>query len=581
MKRVVFDVEADGLVPSQVWCICTEDIDTGETNEFYGETLKDFASFASEVGMWVGHNIYGYDIPVLTRLLGVTIDNDSAVDTLVLSRLAHSERGRKHSLEAWGKLLGFEKQGHDDWSQFSPAMLNRCRTDVAGNKKLYLQLLKDLKGFSKYSIKMELDAAKVCNKISRDGFYLDIRKTQDLFIQLSKLCTTFLWSVALEFPPIPKPRKIPTYTPHKRKDGTVSAVGLREFPNWETEISGDPFCWVDWQPFNLSSPVQIVKRLDMCGWKPFEKTKTGKSFALSEANLETIPDTAPKSIRALKDYMINKDRLSTVEGWLKLVSPADSRLRGQIISTGATTHRCAHRDFQMANIPSVDGKWGREMRSYLTVDGPDRRLVGADAAGIQLRVLAHHLGDPVWQQAMLDGDIHQYNADLIGIPRSVAKTFIYAFLLGAGNYKLGLITGGGTEAGKQLKAKFFKAIPSLSVLKEKAEVSAKRRVYRALDGRLIPVPNSHLAPSVFLQGDEQAIMKKAMILLDKQFERDYLDAKIVAFVHDEFQIDCHKEVADKVGMLSVNSIIRAGQLLKCRCPLAGEYKIGRTWADTH
>ena len=485
----------------------------------------------------------------------------------------------------WGEELGFPKLQNEDWSEYTPHMLERCKQDVSCNLALYHHLQKLLKDFSATCVSTELASQRILNKMSEKGFYLDLRKAVVLLKRLEADTKPFENNMDKLFHPLLKPKlvngKPVEFTPRKTKTGEISSVGLKKtFGPDFASIVGGPLVFVEPQPFNLQSPQQVVERLNKAGWKPVEKTKSGKSFKINQTNLATLPDTAPKELHALSKYLSDMDRLGTIRGWLSIVD-TDSRLRGKVLSVGSNTHRMSHQDFQMANVPAVDAPWGREMRDALGVDGVDRRLVGADASGIQLRVLSHHMQDSKWQEALLSSDIHQYHADLVKVSRSVVKTFIYAWLLGASDWKIGQIIGGKTKDGTEFRKLFLAKIPGLGRAKAKARAAAERGYYVALDGRRIPIKSSHYALSVFLQGDEQAIMKRAMILLDKKLERARMDAFLVAVVHDEFQLDSSKTICHDVGKYAVESIKEAGIQLRCRCPLDGEYKVGMTWAETH
>ena len=150
MKQVVFDIEADGLTPTQVWCIVAKDVQTGQVSQFYGDTLMGFNDLVKGYDEVIGHNIIGYDVPVLERLLKTDFSHCKITDTLVLSRLANPQRGG-HSLGDWGVTLGNQKAHHEDWTRFSSAMLDYCVQDVAVNELVYKRLLGELRNFGDQS----------------------------------------------------------------------------------------------------------------------------------------------------------------------------------------------------------------------------------------------------------------------------------------------------------------------------------------------------------------------------------------------------------------------------------------------
>jgi len=197
-------------------------------------------------------------------------------------------------------------------------------------------------------------------------------------------------------------------------------------------------------------------------------------------------------------------------------------------------------------------------------------------------MLAHYMNDPEYIEEVVNGDIHTTNQNLAGLKtRDQAKTFIYALVYGAGDAKIGSVAGGGLKKGKELKQTFFKNLPSLKNLKEKVQKASERGYLKGLDGRKIYVRSQHAALNTLLQGGGAIAMKKAMCFLDALIKLNGIDAKFVANIHDEWQIEVPTEQADFVGELGVKSIERASEHFKMRCPLTGEYKIGENWYETH
>ena len=193
---------------------------------------------------------------------------------------------------------------------------------------------------------------------------------------------------------------------------------------------------------------------------------------------------------------------------------------------------------------------------------------------------AHYMDSPKYTKEILEGDIHTLNQELAGLQtRDQAKTFIYAFLYGAGNAKIGEIVGGGASAGKIIKNKFLKRVGSLAKLRETVLKDAESGSLVGLDGRRIAVRSPHAALNTLLQGAGAIVMKQAIVILYDLL--DNIDFKLVAQVHDEWQIECKPEDADFIGKSCVNAMIFAGEVLQLNCPLDGEYRVGNSWADTH
>ncbi len=583
--RVVCDTETDGFeAPTVIWCIVAKDYDTHEVYEFTSDDpkyLEKFRAFAKGVDQWIGHNFLCFDAPVLCKLAGVDIKVASIEDTLILSRLFSPIRQGGHSLARWGRILRQPKQEHDEWDRYSPAMLKRCRTDVDLNTRLYTYLLNEGKGFSNKCRRLEHNVSYILEEAKQYGFKLDEPKARQLFQETYAKSSELAVSIVSGFPPIAK--KIKDVTPRYKKDASLSSVGLKWLPDWEQQVGG-AFTKIEWQELNLSSPKQVVHRLNMAGWKPIEHTKAGTP-KISEPNLETLSDDAPPQAQSIKEYLVCLSRARASKTWLKALGE-DGRVHGTILSVGANTHRCAHMDPNTANIPGIIAKsgkvqpYGQWCRECWTVD-EGRVLVGADASGMQLRVLAHLMGDPAFTDAVVNGDPHQYNADLANIERPAAKTVIFALLLGAGDALLGYRIGGTRADGKAIKALFLEKIPALDRVRKMMTDYARRGYFPCVDGRLIDIKSAHYALGVALQGIEQAIMKQAIVLWYNRKRKLALDSHLVGFVHDETQLDTIEEAGHTTGQLMVDCIIDAGQILKLNCPLDGDYKIGTTWADTH
>jgi DNA polymerase I-like protein with 3'-5' exonuclease and polymerase domains len=233
----------------------------------------------------------------------------------------------------------------------------------------------------------------------------------------------------------------------------------------------------------------------------------------------------------------------------------------------------------MAQVPAVRAEYGKQCRAlFNTPDG--RVLVGADASGLELRMLAHYMNDANYTNEILTGDIHTANQHAAGLKtRDQAKTFIYAFLYGAGDAKIGSVVGGSALHGKKLKADFLENTPALAKLRKEVTKDAESGFLTGLDGRRIRVRSQHAALNTLLQGAGAVVMKQAIIILYDLLAR--VDFKLVAQVHDEWQIECRPEDADFIGKSCVNAMVFAGELLQLNCPLDGEYRVGNSWADTH
>lgn len=188
--------------------------------------------------------------------------------------------------------------------------------------------------------------------------------------------------------------------------------------------------------------------------------------------------------------------------------------------------------------------------------------------------------DKEYTNEIINGDIHTTNQKLAGLEsRSQAKTFIYALLYGAGDEKLGTVSGGGREVGSRLRKSFFDNLPSFTDLKNKVSRAASRGYLKGLDGRKLFVRSEHSALNTLLQGAGAIVMKKALVIFNEYIED--MDAHFVCNVHDEWQVEVESSLADEVGMLGVKAIREAGEYFNLNCPLDGEYNVGSNWAETH
>jgi DNA polymerase I-like protein with 3'-5' exonuclease and polymerase domains len=197
-------------------------------------------------------------------------------------------------------------------------------------------------------------------------------------------------------------------------------------------------------------------------------------------------------------------------------------------------------------------------------------------------MLAHYMKDQDYVTEIISGDIHTKNQNAAGLQtRAQAKTFIYALLYGAGPAKIGSVVGGSAKEGKALIDTFLRNTPALKKLRENTEENSYKGWLSGLDGRKLFIRSAHSALNMQLQSAGAIVMKQALVLLDNKIRKLKLDAHFVANVHDEIQMEVSKEDSILVGDLALQAIEEAGKYFNLRCPLTGEYKIGRTWADTH
>jgi DNA polymerase I-like protein with 3'-5' exonuclease and polymerase domains len=288
-----------------------------------------------------------------------------------------------------------------------------------------------------------------------------------------------------------------------------------------------------------------------------------------------------KCAESLKEYLMLQKRIAQIDSWLEAVGK-DGRVHGRVITNGAVTGRMTHMSPNMAQVPNSGSPYGHDCRDLWIVE-KGYKLVGIDAAGLELRMLAHYMNDDVYTHEVVSGDIHTANQTAAGLQtRNQAKTFIYAFLYGAGSAKIGSIVGGSAKEGQKLIDSFLRNTPKLKALREKvARVYAKEGWLPGLDGRKLLVRAEHSALNTLLQGAGAIVMKQAVVLLHKRLRQSKIDFKIVANVHDEWQIEVEASRAEEAGKMGTEAIKEAGIVLNMRCPLDGEYKVGNSWKETH
>lgn len=564
--RIIWDIETDGLDAKKIHILVAKILD--QEGYYLFRDAEKFRTFYDyhDGAEWIGHNSISFDSVVLSRLWGVTIPVSRQSDTLVMSRLWEPTLDG-HSLEAWGNRLGEAKIKFNEFTEYSDEMKVYCKQDVKVTEKVYKYLNKQLFCFSKESVRLEHSVQYIISEQVRNGFLLNKEVAMDIYTGALQEANRIESAIVQYFPPIVTER-------YSEKTGKK----LKDHVEY----------------FNLASPTQIVKRLDELGWKPTVPTKTGKSWKICQENLDTIPDhmpdgsDMPECVKDLKRWKILETRWKTAKDWLDRMD-GDGRVHGQVIVPGTVTHRASHQNPNMANIPSItaerglSGLFAYECRAAWSVPG-GFSLCGTDASGIQLRVLAHYMNDPEYTKTLLEGDIHTFNKNALGEfckDRPTAKTFIYAWLLGAGQAKVAQILGCTVKQAGDAMDNFLRSIPALKELKRKASMAAQRGYLVSLDGRRIKIESEHKSLSVYLQGGETIIMRLANVFWYNKAKKDNIRFKQVVWVHDEWQTEVEETRADELGKLQVQAIRDAGSHFKMNCPLDGEYKIGKNWAETH
>ena len=577
MKRIALDIETN-MAHDVIHLCVTQDIDTGEVRKWTAQTgLWDYLKDATLI---TAHNGISFDFPILNRLWKTKIGLRQAYDTLVVSRLLEPTRENGHSLDAWGKTLGVAKLDYKATWQW---MMNRreeydgecfdrpvealldfyCRRDVDVLVSLVHRLDADVdnKGFDRSSLALEHSVAAIISKQEKNGFKLDVVHATCLLSELKGKMSAINDNMQALYPPY-----------------EVERISEKTGKTLKPEVV----------VFNPASRQQIAEKLIGLGWKPKKFTEPTENYPQGQAIVDesVLMSLKYPIAQLIAEYMMLGKRIAQIESWLEVVGK-DGRVHGRVITNGAVTGRATHMKPNMAQIPNSGSPYGPECRQCWTVED-DCVLVGADASGLELRMLAHYMKDEAYVKTVCEGsskegtDIHTINQKAAGLQtRDQAKTFIYSWMYGAGPSKVGSIVGGTAKDGQKLIDSFLKGTPALKRLRDKVALYASKGYVPGLDGRKIWVRSEHAALNSLLQGAGAIIMKKALVLFDETVRKNKWEVKLVAWVHDEAQMECKPEIADAVGKAFVNAIKEAGEAYQLRCPLSGEYAVGKTWRDTH
>lgn len=621
-KVLLFDIETNGFYhqTNKVHCLSYKELGSeGPVTRIVQPTrqqLVQWGQLADTYGTISAHNALSFDIPVLTKLCKWK-PKTRVVDTLVLSCLLDPEIHGGHSLDAWGMRLGEYKgdyakrfktermeagepyQEGDEWLEYSEDMGWYCDQDVRVLDKLYLELRERCKDWDwRAAINLEHDVARLIAWQERNGWHFNSDAANKLLSDIDTELRTLDGELRelLEWKCVPRgaPSGICRFT----AKGTETSRYLRWVEAVKAEahpvhpVEGE-FCAVDLKLPELGSRQQMIEQLMKHGWKPTEYTEKGNPKFTEDSITDHIGPIGKKLVRRF----VCVTRRGQVTGWLNSLRD-DGRITAGAMPNATPTARMRHRG--VVNVPRVGTPFGAELRALFCV--PDGKVqMGADASGLELRMLAHYMDDPAYTDAVVNGsskdgtDVHTINCKLLGLDpkkiyefggkagsgRDVAKTFIYALLYGAGDEKIGSIIDGDSDAGKRLRRKFLKGLPKLAILIERVGKAAERGYLKGIDGRKIYVRHKHAALNSLLQSAGSIMVKLAMQHWSQQLIKNGVPFKLVGTFHDEVQAECDPQSVDQVGQQFCDSMRIVGQQIGMRCELAGEYKVGQSWYDCH
>ena len=645
---VILDIETNRLFnPDKLWVICCREISTGVVHTFRDPLSNPevFLSFAKGVTRWIGHNILTFDYPVLRSFgLLTNVRPEEIFDTLVFSRLLWQSRPGGHSLEAWGQRLKCPKGNFSEFEHFSEEMVSYCEQDTLLNLKLYEHLMTKFPGFENaYKVEHHIQW-EAYDQIRTNGFLIDVDSLLTLRDELDTKLAELSSNLREVFPP--KSKLIREVCPVETRHGTLHAKDFRWLSGGDLTpySAGAPFSRFEWKQFNPGSHNDVVEVLNSAGWKPKNKTDGHKEaidnrdkvklehykiygWAVDEDNLATLPNDAPEPARALVRWLMLSSRIRKIDEWLEVIDASD-RVHTFINGIGTWTHRGSHTTPNVGNIPSIHPKYnpagpiypeassiGARLRQSWLVT-PGRILVGTDSTANQLRVLAHYMGDERFTKALLEGnsklgtDAHSLNKQALGhvcSDRAVAKTFIYAWLLGAGTAKVAEILSCSHGDAKRAIEQFIGYYPGLATLK-KDEIprDARQGYFRGFDGRkVIPYGKDYDEKAYrmlagYLQNGEAVIMKHAYYKWSKEARKLGIPFWWINWVHDEWQTETihepnyteydpntsqwivsERSLAWQLAKLQRDSIRQVSDEFSLRCPHDGESKFGFNWLETH
>ncbi len=574
MRTFSCDIETDGLNPSVIWCIVLQDVHDNQIIAFHGDSLNLFKPYIeSEAMALVFHNGIDFDIPVLERLLGIDFTDIDIEDTLVMSQLDEPRREGGHSLSSWGEFMGFEKGEHEDWSKFSQEMLEYCKRDVQVTTKLYKLMMQ--KGLSKDAKQLEYATKKQCSLQERTGWMFNNHGAMILLQQINEDLRRAEEEVHKTFKPLPIWRsKQPVKNKFKKNNTRTKGYQAEVALQCHTNDEGDYGYWA-YPELNLGSRQQVGRHLMHYGWKPEVFTAT----KLPKVDESTLKDVDIPEAKLIARYLMLQKRQGQVNSWLDEFNPDTGRIHARVHTMGTVTHRMSSSNPNLQQVTASGKEYGAEMRALFIVP-EDKVLVGADLSGLELRCLAHYMKDDKYTKEIVSGDIHTANQKATGLDnRDKAKTFIYAFLYGAGDAKIGSIVGGTLKDGKKLKDNFLKNTPALKKLREVVSRASDKGYLKALDGRRVLVRSQHAALNFLLQSAGAIIAKRAWEIF--HILADDFDYKQLGVIHDEIQLECRPEEAEALGYLIIDAMEATTEYYKLNCPITGTYKIGRNWNETH
>ena len=571
--RLAFDIEGNGLSEvvsgnkgqylseaDKVWCLSISDIDTGNKELFTGVNIAIGVSKLEEASLIVGHNIYGYDLPMLQRLYKMKskVPFREVIDTLLISRIMYPDgtpfdsRG-SHSLAAWGNFLKEVKTEYSGgWEAYTAEMGSYCLQDSVVSLKIFNYMQKFIKQNDK-ALYLEHTVSSIIQRQIEIGIGFDRAEAKILSRELKDKQEDIENQLRDVFPPIVENRGY-----GKRGQKLKDKVIL----------------------FNPGSRQQIASRLFQTHNIEVPRTEKGNPMVTAEvlSGLDNIPEC-----RVLNSYFRMQKMSSQVDDWISrtLVS-RDRRIHGSVNTLGTVTGRMTAKE---PNLQQVDSE--PKMRK-LFIPSPGRVLVGCDLKGLELRMLAHYLyprDGGAYAKVVLNGDVHEYNKEMMGADsRNTAKVAIYGFIYGSGDAKFAKIMNVSIYKARQIKENMLKNIKGLRELVEETKnLSGVYGEIKPFNLRPIPIRKDYIALNTLLQSSGALIAKAWLCIADARLKKDIgIDNYAwLLNVHDEVQLECSQENSLLVAKVVTEAATAAGVYLNCNVRIDADFKIGNNWSETH
>lgn len=622
MSRYVYDIETDNLLNkcTRMWILACYDIDRKQMFYFLEGDLG-WQDLFNKAELVIGHNILGFDNFALKKLFNYEFPKSCNFhDTLIMSQVLDYKRfgNDGHSLKRWGEYLDFPKHDFNDFNQYTEEMLEYCLQDVKLSVRVYDILRRELAELTskapqvKHYLRAEHAAAKWSTEASLRGWPFDIEKAKELSValetEMNKAYKALSEKLGTKCVPVDKKKGIvevkkPKWTKQGCYDThTANWFGIDPWSGYEGEerpILGE-YCRVEFKPLSLDSIADVKTFLYRHGWEPTEwnyKTdpESGKKVQSSPKITEDSLEFLGGDGKLYLDFLTARSRHSILKTWIENTDEKGN-LHGDCMVIGTSSMRSRHSI--IVNVPSADAPWGKEMRSLFRAR-ENWMLVGCDSAGNQARGLAHYLGDEQFIDTLLNGDIHQYNADVLTsvlqemrvdyvVKRAQAKRILYAFLFGASGAKLWSYIFGNQDKkqGNKLKAGFLKAVPGFKELIDKLEniygkTSQSGDGYiPSIAGNRIYVDSFHKLLVYLLQSAEKATCASALMLTMDRLEKAGIPYIPCIFYHDEIDFQVPAEHAEEAAKIGKQAFADGPKLFGIQI-MDGGAKIGANWYEVH